>query len=319
LLKTPGGTLWPLVVALYVRVMERFSMAKSKLTVTVRLRISPEDLAQEAAAEDRSISSCLRLLAKAGMSAAGSEQQQAAQGRSMKNALTISRGDTFEAALTKARTERTAAEGRIAELEAKRAAQLETDDIAAIDQTDIAIAAERRAIAICDQRIAVIERELRQQEKQRREGARTAAIKVIAGIFAKRTAKGARLEELLVELVTLANDIKNDEHTLRAAWPFDLPHWFTWQLYDFGRDVLVSLRRACEVGTGSNWMPSDVRVAIGGWVGSSGFTEAPKPGPRAPDDLPGKLAHNAQQILKTLCAVDIHPAEPLAKDDAEAA
>lgn len=66
-------------------------------------------------------------------------------------------------------------------------------------------------------------------------------------------------------------------------------------------------------------MPSDVRVAIGGWVGSSGFTEAPKPGPRAPDDLPGKLAHNAQQILKTLREVDIHPAEPLAKDDAEAA
>jgi hypothetical protein len=81
LMPQPRGTLWPLVVALYVRVMERFSMAKSKLTETVRLRISPEDLAQveaKAAAEDRSISSCLRLLVKAGMSAAGSEQQQAA-------------------------------------------------------------------------------------------------------------------------------------------------------------------------------------------------------------------------------------------------
>jgi len=56
-------------------------MAKSKLTETVRLRISPEELAQveaRAAAEERSVSSCLRRLVKAGMSAAGSKQQQAA-------------------------------------------------------------------------------------------------------------------------------------------------------------------------------------------------------------------------------------------------
>lgn len=56
-------------------------MAKTKLTETVRLRISSEVLAQveaRAAAEERSVSSCLRRLVKAGMNAVGSEHQQAA-------------------------------------------------------------------------------------------------------------------------------------------------------------------------------------------------------------------------------------------------
>lgn len=56
-------------------------MAKTKLTETVRLRVSPAELAQieaKAASEDRSISNCLRQLVKAGMSAAGSVQPHAA-------------------------------------------------------------------------------------------------------------------------------------------------------------------------------------------------------------------------------------------------
>jgi hypothetical protein len=62
------------------RNMECIAM-KSKLTETVQVRITPEELAQisaKAASEDRSISNCLRQLVKAGMSAAGSERQQAA-------------------------------------------------------------------------------------------------------------------------------------------------------------------------------------------------------------------------------------------------
>jgi uncharacterized protein (DUF1778 family) len=53
---------------------------KPKLTETVQLRITPEELAQieaKAAAEDRSVSNFLRQLVKAGI-AVGSEQQQAA-------------------------------------------------------------------------------------------------------------------------------------------------------------------------------------------------------------------------------------------------
>lgn len=53
---------------------------KPKLTETVQVRITPEELAQisaRAAAQDRSISNCLRQLLKAGMTAAG-EQQAAA-------------------------------------------------------------------------------------------------------------------------------------------------------------------------------------------------------------------------------------------------
>jgi hypothetical protein len=55
-------------------------MQKTKLTETVQLRITPEELAQieaKAAAEDRSISNCLRQLVKAGI-AVDSEQQHAA-------------------------------------------------------------------------------------------------------------------------------------------------------------------------------------------------------------------------------------------------
>jgi hypothetical protein len=55
-------------------------MAKSKLSEKLQLRVSKAELEQieaKAAAEERSISSCLRLLVKAGMTA-GSEQQRAA-------------------------------------------------------------------------------------------------------------------------------------------------------------------------------------------------------------------------------------------------
>jgi hypothetical protein len=56
-------------------------MAKARLTASVQVRLTPAELAQieaKAAAADRSISNFLRQLVKAGMSAAGSEQRQAA-------------------------------------------------------------------------------------------------------------------------------------------------------------------------------------------------------------------------------------------------
>ena len=143
-------------------------------------------------------------------------------------ALTIWKGKSSEAALSKAQADRTALLARIAKRDADRASHLmETDDIAAIDSADMAIAADRRAVLILDQRIAVIERDLRQQARARIEAERSAALKTIAGIYAKRTAKGARLEELLVEMVAVIRDIKADEDICRDVWKLGgLPPWF---------------------------------------------------------------------------------------------
>ena len=60
----------------------------------------------------------------------------------------------------------------------------------------MAIAAEKRVIAIIDQRIAVISRNIRREQNARRDVQRM-KLEVIARRLAKRTAKGARLEELV--------------------------------------------------------------------------------------------------------------------------
>ena len=228
-------------------------------------------------------------------------------------ALTIWKGKSSEAALSKAQADRTALLARIAKRDADRASHLmETDDIAAIDSADMAIAADRRAVLILDQRIAVIERDLRQQARARIEAERSAALKTIAGIYAKRTAKGARLEELLVEMVAVIRDIKADEDICRDVWKLGgLPPWFTWR-HDIVADLMPSMYDAI-----GDLMPSNVRQAIGyhAHSGSAGFTEAPRAGLPAPRDVPGKLAANAKSVLDTLRKVDIHPPEPVADDD----
>jgi hypothetical protein len=235
----------------------------------------------------------------------------------MKNALTISRGDTSEAALTKARTERAAAAGKIAELEAKRAAELDGDgDVAQIDLIDQAIAAERRAIAILNQRAAAIERGLRQQAKQRREAERGAALKVIEAELAKRTELGAELQNTIKRVVELYEQIK-DTKQLRATWPFGVPEFFSFTLDDFGREILRSMR---DVAGGYDMLPAQVRGVLGYSIGGGGgYTQVPAAGPSAPNDLPGKLAANAKYVVEVLRKVQIHPVEPEADNDAVAA
>lgn len=212
-----------------------------------------------------------------------------------------------EAQLSKARAERAAAEAKIAALEAERAAELDGDgDVSRIDQTDMALAALRRAILIGDQKITRIERTLRREANARRETERAAAVRTITGIFAMRTAKGARLEELLTEVVALTNDIKRDEDVVRDAWPFNssMPHYFSWR-HDVAHDFLEAFRDI-----GYDLLPAAVRQAIG-YPGSSGFTQAtpvnPVPTPRG---IAGKLAHNAEHVLERLRKVDIAEPEP---------
>jgi hypothetical protein len=222
-------------------------------------------------------------------------------------------GKTSETPLSKARSDRAAAELRIAGLEAKRAAELAGDgDVLKIDVIDQAIAAERRAITILDQRVVAIGRGLRQQERRDREADRTAALKVIEAALGKRTELGTELQNTLKRIVELYEQIR-DTKELRAAWPFSSPEYFPWQVYDLGTEILRSVRDS----GGYNLLPAAVRQAIA--QGGSGFTQAPSTGPREPDDLAGKIAANAAHIVKALGTLNIHPAEPEADSDAEAA
>ena len=172
---------------------------KPKLTETVQVRLTPQELvAIETIAENenRSLSNCLRQLVKAGMTATGFEQRAAAWGHDKR--------------IDKTRTDRAAAERRIAALEAKRARQLLESDIATVDETDAAIAAEKRAIAILVEREAALARADRKRARQDREADRAAAIKVIAPILDQRTAWATELQEALKRVVVLHDQI--NEH-----------------------------------------------------------------------------------------------------------
>jgi hypothetical protein len=227
----------------------------------------------------------------------------------MKNALTVFRG-TSNDKKAKVQTERAEAEARIAQLTARRAARLiEDDSVAAVDQIDQAIAHEHRTIVICQERLAVIDAAMRREARERREEQRQAAIKIIAGRLAKRTAKTVELESVLKRVGELFNEI-NDDKPLREAWPFAsaLPN-FSWRLYDLGRQVMYALRRA-----NYEMIPSDVGQYIG-WPGvGDGVSRALPIGPRLPDDLPGIVARNAERLLENLRKADIHP---LDEDDAD--
>ena len=232
----------------------------------------------------------------------------------MKNALAIWSGKSTEAQLSKVRTDRAAVLARIAKHDADRASRLlDTDDVAAIDAADVAADADRRAVAIYDAKIAALERDLQRQAAVRREAECAAAIKVIAGIFARRTTKGKRLEELLSEAAALAHDIKNDENVAHDAWPFAdaLPHWFNWR-HDVGRDLMELLRD-----TFRDMMPGPVRQAIPYRThGGTGETHAPHPAdhPTEPRDFAGRLAYDAKNIIARLRTVNIDPPK-LADDD----
>jgi hypothetical protein len=207
-------------------------------------------------------------------------------------------------ASTKVRTDRAAAERRTAALETRRAKQLiSSDDVAAIAQTDAAIAAEKHAIAILVEREAALARADRQQARKDREADRTAALKAIVPLLDKRVALATELDQALKNVVALYDQI-NDTKQLRNAFPFPTPERFPWHVYDLGADILRTLR---DCG-GYNLLPAAVRQAIA--QGGSGFTEAPSDGPRAPDDLPGKIAANNALILKSLSTLNIYPPEP---------
>jgi hypothetical protein len=222
-------------------------------------------------------------------------------------------GKTSASPMSKAQSDRTAAERRIAALQAKRTAELDGDgDVSKIDSTDQAIAAERRTVTILDQRLVALARGERKQARLDREADRAAALKAIVPLLDQRVALATELDQELKNIVGLFEQI-NDTKQLRNAWPFSTPEHFPWQVYDLGVEIL----RAVRDHGGYNLLPGPVRQAIA--QGGSGFTQAPPDGPRAPDDLPGKIAANAAHIVRSLSTINIHPAEPEADNDAAAA
>jgi hypothetical protein len=222
-------------------------------------------------------------------------------------------GKTSETPLSKARSDRAAAERRISALVATREAELAGDgNVAKIDATDQAIAAERRTVTILDQRLVALARGERKKARQDREADRAIALGAIVPLLDKRVALATELDHALKNVVALYDQI-NDTKQLRNAWPFSTPEHFPWQVYDLGVEIL----RAVRDHGGYNLLPGPVRQAIA--QGGSGFTQAPPDGPRAPDDLPGKIAANAAHIVRSLSTINIHPAEPEADNDAAAA
>jgi len=214
-----------------------------------------------------------------------------------------------EAAMTRARADRAAAEQRIADLEALRAAELGGEcDLASIDLIDVSIAADRRAIIIADQRIAIIARELRQQDAARRQARADTAIATIGRRLAKRNALATELVIAIARVVELAEQVK-DETPIKKAWPFPelLPRHFDWRFHDLGRQIMFVLRRA-----GGDLIPAEVKQAIGWAESGDGIARAPTP--RLPSDLPSVLARNGDYILETLRNVQIN--EPETEADA---
>jgi hypothetical protein len=238
------------------------------------------------------------------------------QGHDMTDGLAIPRDDTTEAALAKVHSERSGILARLAEHDAKRSQLLESDDVTTIDAADLKAAADRRAVAILDKKIKALSVRVWREECDRLEVDRAKAIKKITGIYARRTAKGARAEELLAELAAVILDIRADSEACSAAWKLGgLPSWFTWR-HDVVADLMPSMYRAL-----GDLMPSNVRQAISfhAHSGSPGYTEAPHAGPPPPRDVPGLLDANAKSVLESLRKADIRPPSPAAEANAERA
>ena len=218
------------------------------------------------------------------------------------NALTVWAGRTTGAALTRTRSDRAAAEQRIADLENRRTAELGGDcDLQAIDLIDVSIAAERRTIVIAAERIAVLESQERRETAERRDARRNTAIATIERRLAKRTALAAELEAAVARVVEIYDQM-TDIDAIKRAWPFPelLPAWFDFRFHDLSRQILYMWRRI-----GGRMLPDDVANKIGWAEAGDGVARAP--GPRLPNDLRSVLDRNATHILDSLRKIKINP------------
>ena len=137
-----------------------------------------------------------------------------------------------------------AAQTKLAELEAARAAKLpETDDLASIEEIDRRIAAQRHAVRIHTDRIAALAGQRRRLEADQREQQRSAAIAAIGKKLARRNALAAELESTAARCAELYVALSNTA-PVPADFPFSVPRWFAWTIVDsIGQGVLQLLHR----------------------------------------------------------------------------
>jgi hypothetical protein len=218
-----------------------------------------------------------------------------------------------QTALAKVRGDRMLAERRIAELEVGRASKLISDDIAVVERTDADIAAERRRIVICDQKIAALEAQLRRQGRNEREQRRVAAVKVIGGKLRKRQALAQEIEDTLGRLAGLYNEL-NDTKEIREAWPYPefLPAYFHWGCGSLSWETMRTLARLCR-----DMLPGAVLEAIASSYAGNGIArvEAPSMAKGVAEVYASHSAH----VLNTLAKVNIHPPGEDDADNEEAA
>jgi hypothetical protein len=223
-------------------------------------------------------------------------------------------GTPTQTALAKVRADRAQAERRIAELEAERQSKLlDSGDVAEIDQIDADIAAGRRSVAICGQRIAVLEAEERRHEREEREQRRGAAVKVIASKYRKRQAIAQQIEDTLAHVAELYNAL-NDTKEIRDAFPFaeSLPHYFNWQCVALQWETVRTMGRACH-----HMFPAEVRNAIAASHAGDGVTRAAAPATaRGVAEI---YAAHAAHVLNTLAKLNVHPPGEDDADNEEAA
>jgi hypothetical protein len=230
------------------------------------------------------------------------------------NALAVLTGTPTQAALDKASTARATAERRITELTAERDAALRgTGDVAAIDRIDGDIAAERRKIAIIEQKIEALSADLRTQARKEREVRRIDAIKKIGSHLRARKAIAQEIEKTLAHLAELYDKL-NDHREIRQAFPFAefLPSYFSWHCGALQWETMRTLAHSCW-----DMLPGEVRDVIAASHAGDGVTRAVA-APIATGVTEVYAAH-AAHVLNTLAKVNIHPPGEDDADNEEAA
>jgi hypothetical protein len=156
------------------------------------------------------------------------------------------------AALAKAQLELTPAEGKLSELAMQRGqAVVDSDDVAAVAAIDQQLADQHRTISILTDRCSALARQVWQQDHERREAERTAAIAELEKAFKKRVAVAVELEEAVERLGFLWCQLLDSREPSLSAWPEMFPRppaealrsrqmerELSWALYAAGRPVM---------------------------------------------------------------------------------
>jgi hypothetical protein len=169
-----------------------------------------------------------------------------------------------KAALAKAQLELTQAEGKLSELAMQRGqALVDSDDVAAVAAIDQQLADQHRVISILSDRCAALARQVWQQDHERCEAERTAALAELEKSFAKRHRLALELEAAVKVLGDTWDALLNSREQALAAWPdqfFARPSFdtlqkntmakeFAWALYAAGRPTAVT---GCKIPTPTN-------------------------------------------------------------------